>query len=78
MLPGCHMVPRTTAATDPDEVVVVAAFRASDLYRLHGLLCAYESPYGTRSEAQERRVDVARNEALRRYVQSLLDDLPVR
>jgi hypothetical protein len=66
------MVP---AEAEADDVVVVAAFRAGDLRRLHSLLCCYESPFVTDAEAAERRADVADAERLRRYVRSLLDDV---
>lgn len=59
-----------------DGVIVVAAFRAADLRRLHSLLCCYESPFVTEAEAAERAADVEEVERLRRYVRGLLDDLP--
>lgn len=58
-----------------DDVVVVAAFRADDLRRLHTLLVCYESPFVTEAEALERRADVLDAERLRRYVRALLDDV---
>ena len=65
---GCQMVPVEAEAND---VLVIAAFRAGDLRRLHTLLCCYESPFGTDAEAEERRADLGDAERLRCYVRSL-------
>lgn len=58
---------------------VIAAFRRTDLLRLHVLLTTYQSPFST-GEAAERREDEAAHRALCREVERLLAssaDVPV-
>ena len=57
-----------------DGVVIVAAFRTADLRRLHGLLCAYESPFSSPAEVSERVRDKQEHERLRRRIALLLTD----
>jgi len=57
------MVP---AGCQSNRVVVIAAFPAADLRRLHTLLCCYESPFATPSEGAERVEDLGDVERLGR------------
>ena len=55
------------------EEIVITAFRAPDLRRLHVLLACYESPYSLPSEWRQRLADEAAHERLRRDIAFVLE-----